>query len=74
MSTWFVRKTGSDNNGGSSKTVRSTGTDGVTSGTNTLTSITSAWTSADVGHGIFIGGVNQWRKITRFTIIRAYTH
>lgn len=63
--TWLVRRTGSDNNGGTSASIRSTGTDGVTAtGTNTLTSVSASWTAADIGHGVFIGGVNQWRLVT----------
>ena len=62
MTDWLVRTTGSDSNGGTSASVRSTGTDGVTDGTNTLTSASAAWTAADIGHGIYIGGV--WRKVT----------
>lgn len=62
--TYLIRKTGNDNNGGTSASIRSTGTDGVTNGTNTLTSATGTWAAGDIGHGIFIGGVNQWRLIT----------
>jgi hypothetical protein len=64
VTTYLVRKSGSDINGGTSPTVRSVVADGVTNGTNTLTSVTAAWSAADVGHGIFINGVNQWRLIT----------
>jgi len=47
VTTWLVRTTGNDNNGGTSKTVRSTGTDGVTAtGTNTLTSASAAATTS----------------------------
>lgn len=66
MTTWLVRKIGSDNNGGTSKTVRSTDTDGVTAGTNTLTSVAAKFVAGDVGHGIFIGGVNQWRTVATY--------
>jgi hypothetical protein len=47
-------------------------TDGVTDGSNTLTgagAAGAAWTSALVGLGIFIGGVNQWR-----TVVSAAAH
>lgn len=64
MATYYVRKTGSDNNGGTSASIRSTGTDGVTNGTNTLTAASGTWSASDVGQGIFVGGVNQWRLIT----------
>lgn len=67
MTSWFVQGSGgSDNNGGTSWAVRSTDTDGVTAGTNTLTSVAAKFVAGDVGHGIFIGGVNQWRIITVF--------
>jgi WD40 repeat protein len=46
----YVRKAGSDANGGTSPAVRSTGTDGVSASNTTLTSASAAWTSADVGH------------------------
>lgn len=68
--TWLVRTAGSNTNGGTSAAVRSTGTDGVTGtaggapATNTLTSASANWSSADVGHGIYIGGVNQRRVVT----------
>lgn len=62
-SAWYVRKTGSDTNGGSSPSVRSTGTDGVVSGGNTLTSASANWSNADIGHGIYIGTSNVNRKI-----------
>jgi hypothetical protein len=68
MTSWYVQNSGgSDNNGGTSWAVRSTDTDGVTNGTNTLTSVAAKFVAGDVGHGIFIGGVNQWRLITVFT-------
>lgn len=74
MSSWYVQgSAGSDNNGGTSWTVHSTDTDGVTAGTNTLTSVAAKFVAGDVGHGIFIGGVNQWRLITAFTSATSIT-
>lgn len=64
MTTYLVTKAGNDNNGGTSAAIRATRTDGVTNGTNTLTSAGAAFVSGDIGHGIFIGGVNQWRLVT----------
>lgn len=67
MTNWYVSPSGSDSaNGGTSWTVRSTNTDGVTNGTNTLTSAAAQFVAGDVGHGIFIGGVNQWRLVATF--------
>jgi hypothetical protein len=66
MTTWLVRKTGNDQNGGTSKTVRSTVNDAVTNGTNTVTSVSNPWAAGDVGHGIYLSGLNVWRIITGF--------
>lgn len=64
MTNWYVQGSGgNDNNGGTSWAVRSTGTDGATHGNNTLDAASASWSAADIGHGIFIGGVNQWRLI-----------
>ena len=56
MTTWLVStQTGSDSNGGTSKTVRSTGTDGIASsagGLTKFTSISATWGAGDVGHAI----------------------
>ncbi len=73
MPIYLIRQTGRDINGGTSREVRSEGGDGVTAGTNTLTSVSSAWTQADVGEGIYIGGVNQWRTITAVTDLNTLT-
>lgn len=63
--TWIVRKSGTDANGGTSKTVRSTDTDGVTNvGNNHLTSVAAKFVAGDVGHGININ--SNWRLITAF--------
>jgi len=53
---WFVRAGGSNNNGGSDKSLTAlrSGTDGVANNTTTFTSATAAFTSADVGRGICI--------------------
>lgn len=62
MTTWMVRKSGSDNNGGTSRTVRSTGADGIsnnTAGLTLVTSITAAWDATDIGHAITLGGRNR---------------
>lgn len=63
---WYVRKGGSDTNGGSSSstTPDRQGTDGTTS-TTTFSSATGAFTSGDVGKGINIGGTLY--RITAFT-------
>lgn len=68
MTNWYVQGSGGSDsaNGGTSWTVRSTDTDGVTNGTNTLTSAAAQFVAGDVGHGIFIGGVNQWRLVATF--------
>lgn len=68
MTTWMVRKSGSDNNGGTSRTVRSSGADGIsnnTAGLTLVTSITAAWDATDIGHAITLGGRN--RLITAVT-------
>lgn len=54
--TWYVRATGSNNNGGTSTATGGdrSGSDGVTNGTTTFTSASAAFTSADVGKGICI--------------------
>lgn len=64
--TWLVRTTGSNSNGGTSASVRSTGTDGIcVSGHTTLfSSISAAWTSADVGHGIYASSGTILRLIS----------
>lgn len=57
MTTWLVRRSGSDSNGGTSKTVRSSGADGtVGADTTSISSISAAWSSADIGHGITASG------------------
>lgn len=59
MANWFIRKTGSDTNGGSSSSASPdrSGTDGVATGTTTLTSVSAAFTAGDVGKGINVAGV-----------------
>jgi hypothetical protein len=54
--TWYVRATGSNNNGGTSTSTGGdrTGSDGVTNGTTTFTSASAAFTQADVNKGICI--------------------
>ena len=66
--TWLVRKTGANTNGGTSQSVLATGTDGVTAGTNTLTSVSALFTAGMVGQGIniVVGGVNQLRLVTTY--------
>src|SRR5262245_29685873 len=66
--TAYVRKTGSDNNGGSSNTASAdrTGTDGVTNGTTTFTSASASFTSGDVDKLINIVGKGRYR-ISAFT-------
>src|SRR6516162_11070064 len=67
--TWLVSTTnGNDANGGTSQSVRSSGSDGVlTLGNNTFTSASANWSAADIGHGIKFGstvGNSTYRKIT----------
>src|SRR5688572_22783567 len=64
--TAYVRKTGSDNNGGSSlgTSPDRTGTDGVTNGTTTFTSLTASFTSADVDKLINIVTKGRYRIAT----------
>lgn len=66
--TAYVRKTGSDNNGGSSNTTSAdrTGTDGVTAGTTTFVSATASFTSGDVDKLINIVTKGRYR-ITAYT-------
>ncbi|MGH3576228.1 MAG: hypothetical protein ACRDU0_01520, partial [Mycobacterium sp.] len=59
---WIVDLAGADANGGTSSSVLATATDGVTNGTNTLTSASAAWTTALIGHGIQWGA--NWRIVT----------
>lgn len=61
----YVRKTGSDNNGGSSNTTtpERTGSDGVTAGTTTFTAATGAFTSADVNKLINIVTKGRYRIV-----------
>lgn len=72
MTTFYLTNTNpaSDNNGGTSLTVRSTFADAIVNTTAGLTKVTSqlangTWSSADIGHGIKVGSV--WRVITAFT-------
>ena len=68
MTTWMVRKSGSDANGGTSRTVRSSGTDAIsnnTAGLTLVTSISATWDATDIGHGITVAGKN--RVITAVT-------
>lgn len=61
---WYIRATGSNNNGGTSTSAAGdrTGSDGVTNGTATFTSASAAFTSADIGKGICINtGANARR-------------
>lgn len=70
MTTWLARKAGSNGNGGTSAAVRSSGSDGIvnsTVGISIITSITAAWTAADIGHAIFVAGATR-RIITAVTI------
>src|SRR5438876_4995566 len=67
-SNWLVAQTGLDTNGGTSQAIRSSGADAIvnaTSGTTLVTSITAAWTSADIGHGICVAG--KFRLISAIT-------
>lgn len=68
-SSWLIRKTGSNNNGGTSQTVLATGTDGVTAGTNTLTAASNPFLVGMVNQGIAInvgGGGFVYRIVTGF--------
>lgn len=70
MTDWLISKaaTASDANGGTSKTIRSSGSDAIvntTAGTTKVTSITAAWTAADVGHGICVAG--KFRLVSAIT-------
>ncbi len=65
--TWMVRTSGANTNGGTSATVRSTGTDGVsntTAGLTKFSSISATWSSADVGHAIYASGGTITRLIS----------
>ena len=64
--TAYVRKTGSDNNGGSSNTVSAekTGTDGVTDGTTTFTSGLGTFAAGDVDKLINIVTKGRYRIAT----------
>jgi len=59
----YVRKTGSDTNGGSSASITpdSQGTDGVTNGTTTFTAATGTFSQADVNKLIMIGTKARYR-------------
>lgn len=67
MTSYLVRKTGSDANGGTSQTIRSSGADGgVTNNANTsVSSITATWTAADIGHAVNVAG--RTRLVTSVT-------
>jgi 6-phosphogluconolactonase (cycloisomerase 2 family) len=52
VTAFYVRKTGVNTNGGTSPTVRSTGTDGHSNSNTTFTAASASWTSADIGHYI----------------------
>lgn len=61
---WFVRKGGSDSNGGSSPSLTPERTGNDANGTNGLTAVTiasGAFTQADVGKGIFFVGERNHR-------------
>ena len=68
MTTYLVStQTGSDSNGGTSISVRSTGTDGVSNATSGLTlfsSIGATWGAGDVGHAIRASGGTITRLIS----------
>lgn len=66
MASWYVRKTGSDNNGGSSAstTPDQNGTDGVSTGTTTFDAASAAFAVGDVGKGINVAGA-IFRVVTR---------
>lgn len=66
--TLYVRKGGSDNNGGSSSgtSAQRTGADGVTNGSTTFTSASASFVSGDVDKLINIVGKGRYR-ITGFT-------
>lgn len=69
MTTWLIRSSGDNNNGGTSSSVTIAGTAGVTNGTNTLTDATNPFTAAMVNQGIniIVAGSNNFRLITAFT-------
>src|ERR1019366_5425758 len=67
MTVWLLRKAGSDSNGGTSASVRSTGTDGIVStagGTTKISSISATWGAGDVGHGIYASSSTILRLIS----------
>jgi hypothetical protein len=62
---FYIRKTGSDTNGGSSSstTPDAQGTDGVTNGTTTFTAATGTFASGDVNKLIMIGTKARYRIV-----------
>lgn len=70
---WYVRATGSNNNGGSSASVERSGSDGVTNATTTFTSASAAFTSADVGKGICVGSGASARRHLIVSVTNATT-
>ena len=68
MTTWLVStQHGAATNGGTSIVIRSTGTDGAcitAAGLTTMSSITAAWSSADVGHGFYASSGTKIRLIS----------
>lgn len=74
MTTYRVRKTGSDSNGGTSNAVRSSGSDGIvntTAGTTLVSSLTGGWTAADIGHAINVN--TRTRLITNVLPASTFT-
>lgn len=74
MTTYLVSKQGSDNNGGTSRTIRSSGSDGsvnVAAGTDKISSRSSGWTAADIGHAVNVAG--KTRLITAVATQTSFT-
>ena len=73
--TWLIRTGGADTNGGTSATVRSTGTDGiaVTGDLTKFSSIGATWAAGDVGHGIYASGGTISRLISAVQVSQTAT-
>ena len=73
--TWLVRKTGANTNGGTSASVLATATDGVTNASNNnLTSVTAPFTVGMVGQGIYISQGTSLRLITAYNAANSVTY
>lgn len=75
MTTWLIRKTGANTNGGTSQSVLATATDGVTNAaTNTITSVSGLFNAGMVGQGIYISQGTSLRTITAYTSATSVTY